>query len=356
MIEIQFQYRPFAELKVKHNYYVKNLNRDVRFVPTTQSVQLAQAMGVLIKNSENGISLSYDVTSADGLLHYLLNHEDIEFSFVLATTNSAFVNLTDMATESVGSLFYFNTAKARKIADNNYLLHKSEFVSREDSLTVKKGDFYYNVESKEAHLEIRDEEGRTVIDQKVSGQSKYLFQITRLPQGRYTVYENNKEKLPFVFINQKLMRQSGVAMVNVSLTGKDKAELIDRLEKGEVLPSKAYTLHFESRSTYWKYFIVSKYKLPLEKSSIHAEGQDVAFKGPEKVKLSNGDTAYLFEANMPLPLNEVPKYNFKLSKSKKAGANGEAYLNRLPTPAPDSIKPESRSETSKVYSELIVYI
>ncbi|MBL6445830.1 hypothetical protein JMN32_05900 [Fulvivirga sp. 29W222] len=357
MIEIQFQYRPFAELKVKHNYYVKNLNRDVRFVPTTQSARLAEAMGVLIKNSENGISLSYDVVNSDGLLHYLLNNEDIEFSFILTTTNSSFVNFTDMATESVGTIFYFNTLNARKIKDDNYLLHKAEHVSKDDRLPIKKGDFYYNIESsKEAHLELKDEEGRTVIDQKVTGLSKYLFQMGRLKQGCYTVCENGKEKMRFAYVTQKLMRQTGIAMVTVSLKGKEKKELIATLEKGEVLPSKEFTLHFDSRSTYWKYFIVSKYKLPLEKSSIHSEGQDIPFKGPDKVKLPNGDTAYLFEASTPLPLIEVPKYNLKLSKSKRAGGNGEAYLNRLPTPTPDSIKPESRSESSKVYSELIVYI
>ncbi|UII30606.1 hypothetical protein LVD17_20140 [Fulvivirga ulvae] len=358
MIEIHFQYRPFAELKVKHNYYAKNLNRDVRFVPTTQCLQLAQHMGILIKNSESGISLSYDVSNSDGLLHYLLNNEDIEFSFLLTTTNSSFVNFTDMATESVGNVFYFNTLQARKVKDNNYLLHKGEYVSKEDRVPVRKGDFYYTLETKdkEAHLELKDEEGRTVAEQKVSGLSKYLFQLSRLPQGRYSVHENGKEKMSFAYVNQNLMRQSCIAMVTVGLTGKDKKELITVLERGELLPSKAYTLHFESRSTYWKYFIVSKYKLPLDKSSIHAEGQDVSFKGPDKVKLPNGDTAYLFEASTPLPLNEIPKYNLKLSKSKRAGGNGEAYLNRLPTPTPDSIKPESRSESSKVYSELIVYI
>ena len=355
MIEIQFQYRAFVQLKVKHNYYAKNLDRDIHFVPTAQSLALAREMGLLIKNSEGGISISYDVPNGDALWHYLKNNDHVEFNFLLISTNNSFINFTDMATESVGKIFHFNTLNAKKSQEGAYLLHQEKYVSTQDGISLKRGDFYYPIKSKKVRLELKNDEGKKIIEEEVVDRDNYLFQLSNLPQGRYTILEDGKERYQFAYVNQQIPRGAGVAMITVSINGNDKKDLMEQLERGEVLKSKEYLLHFDSRSTYWKYFIVSKYKLPLEKSGIQSENEDVTFNGPEKVKLPNGDMAYVFEASKPLPLNEIPKYNLKLSKNKKAG-NGEAYLNRLPTPSPDSIKPESRDASAKVFSELIVYL
>jgi len=73
--------------------------------------------------------------------------------------------------------------------------------------------------------------------------------------------------------------------------------------------------------------------------------------------MSNGELAYLFQSAEVLPLQEFSPYTFQLKKNKNTGENsGRVIANRLPLPAIGPIKPDSRSENAKVYSEIIVYI
>lgn len=353
MIEFQFQYKPFMSVGVLHDYYVKNLKRDLMFVPSHETVKEIGRMGFLLKNVDKGMTVSYDTSEADKLVKLIEKRDDIEFTFFLVSSNGFFVNFTDMSAESVGSIFQFHGSNAVKKEAGEFSLHKSDTASKADVLSIRNADFYFDTQGKKTKIGLKSGDGTIVLEEEVEGVEKYIVPLSKFSQGSYTLMVNGKEAERFAYVNQSFGRKQVVAMVTISLTGALKKEVINTLDKGEMLSEKSYSVRFGSRSTYWKYFFVSKYKLQLEKSSIVTNDSKIQFDGPQKVPLSNGETAYMFQSKAPLPLKEMSSFNFKLSKDK---SNGEAFLNRLPVPSPDSIKPESRDESAKIYSELIVYV
>ncbi len=354
MIQLQFQYRVIASFTVEHQYYAKSLAKDLHFLPAPESAALAERIGLFLKITDAGISLSYDVFMGDALLRYILDNEDLYFDFYLVTSNFHFVNFTDMPTESVGNLYYYDTDNATKEEKGQHRLHKNDYVDSADSLPMVDADFYRETKNKVDYA-LKNDAGQILREGSVSG--KYKVALAGLPAGRYGVYENGKFQQGFVYRAVDFKRRHRLAMIRLSIKGGLRKSIITTLEQGQVISESKYKLKFDSRNTYWKYFIVSKYKLPLEKSGIDTNDTDIEFVGPEKVSLSNGETAFLFESKVSLPLKEIQDLNFKLSKDRKSGrGNGEAYLNRLPTPSADMIRPASRDEAAKVYSELIVYV
>jgi len=278
MINLKFQYRPFASLKVSHEFYTKNLARDLQFLPAPESKALAERIGLFIKKSDAGISISYDVMMGDALLNFLLNNEEIYFDFYLVTGNYMFANFTDMPTESIGSLYYFDAEGALSgQEEDQYQLHPGDFVTNDDRYPVMRTDFYREVKSGEAKYELKDDAGKVYRQADVAG--KYAVELNGLPAGKYHVHENGKQQQTFIYQSVDFQRKNTVALIKIAISGQLRQSIISTLERGEVLPNATYSLQFDSRSTYWKYFIVSKYKLPLENSGIETNDSEIEFTG-----------------------------------------------------------------------------
>lgn len=195
MIEISFQYSPFLNLQVLHNYYSKSLRKELKFVPTQETLELVKHSNLILKETEQGFLVSYDVQEPDRMIKFIDEQPDLKFEFFLVTSNLFFTNLTQMATESVDSVFYFDAKDAKKQDGENYLLHKDDFVTTAYSLGMGKDSYIFRLaNTSPTTLEVKDQQGKVVIEAKVDKLEAYAFPLANLTQGIYTIFENGKEK------------------------------------------------------------------------------------------------------------------------------------------------------------------
>ncbi len=356
MFEVQFAYQTLFSLKVTHSYYTQQTSPDFQIKPTAGSQVLANKMGVILKVNQTGITIIGDVSKPEVLLYYLQQYEGLKFSFWLHTSQPYFISITDLPTENLHTLLYFSNTILHQKGTDETLLHPAHFVSGTDRYAVRSGYYEFPAQPKETPLEIKDASGRTIKSGIAPAHTAYTFDLNGLSEGKYSVFAGKKELESFVYTGLK-PELKAIGLVEIFLTGALKEELIHIVKERDVPNTRTYQIAFQARSTYWKYFIVSKYSNGLQHSSIATNDKNIAFKGPEQVALANGVPAFMFQSKEALPLSELSPYSFQLKKNKNADENnGRTIINRLPHPPLGLVKPQTRSDTSKVFSEIIVYI
>ncbi|QHT66030.1 hypothetical protein GXP67_04750 [Rhodocytophaga rosea] len=356
MFEVQFAYQTLFTLKVTHTYYAQQTSPDFKIKPTAASLKLAEKMGVILKADESGIIVIGDVSRPETLLYYLEQMEGLKFTFWLHCSQPYFISITRLPTENLHTLLYFSNSTAHKKGTEESLLHQASFVSAADRYPVKSGEYEIPAQSKETNLELQDDRGRTLKTGIALANLPFRFDLNGLPEGKYKVIVGKKELETFVHTGIRPDLKA-IGLVEIFLTGALKDELIQIIKERDTPGTRAYKIAFQARSTYWKYLIVPKYSNGLQHASIATNDKNIAFKGPEKITLANGDSAFMFQSEEVLPLSESAPYLFQLKKNKNADENnGRIIINRLPHPSLGLVKPQSRSDDSKVFSEILVYI
>lgn len=139
------------------------------------------------------------------------------------------------------------------------------------------------------------------------------------------------------------------------------ADILKAFDEKKVV---SFTILYYARSTQWQYYIINKSAVRMDNPSI--TGKDsIAFTGPDKVMLENGEPALLFSSgNTLLPLSNVPKYVFGLANApiiingggvKKTGV-AQTVFKGLPNPDPSRVGTVIIDGGSKVSSPMYVYI
>jgi hypothetical protein len=356
MFEVQFAYQTLFTLKVTHTYYAQQTSPDFKITPTTSSLRLAEKMGVILKADETGIIVIGDVSRPETLLYYLEQMEGVKFTFWLHCSQPYFISITHLPTENLHTLLYFGNSTAHKKGTDESLLHPAPFVSASDRYSVKSGEYQVPVQPKETTLELQDDSGKILKTGTALANLPFRFDLNGLPEGKYKVVAGKKELDTFVYTGIKPYLKA-IGLVEIFLTGALKDELIQTIKEKDTPGTRSYQIAFQARSTYWKYLIVPKYSNGLQHASIATNDKNISFKGPEKITLANGDSAFMFQSEDVLPLSESSPYLFQLKKNKNADENnGRIIINRLPHPPLGLVKPQSRSNDSKVFSEILVYI
>ncbi|MTI22452.1 hypothetical protein E1176_15575 [Fulvivirga sp. RKSG066] len=348
MIDLQFHFKRFLTIKVSHTYYADNEGRDIKFLPTRETAQLINKLGFLLKQDDSGLHILCDGERKEAL-HYKLSRQELSFSFWMTCNNAYFRNFTAIPTEHRNSIFYFSNAKEKK--DD---LQKGEFVSAEDTLQVRPNYFDYQLADAKGKLELKDDEDQVIVSRDVDAEILPHTTFENLPEGKYKLYLNDKEKEKFIAIASKVS-QPPLGLVEIKFTEKMKKEMLAKIEEQAELPQYNYEIKFKARDTFWRYMVVPKYVRGIQDATIYSEKKGVSFSKAEEVKLVNGTNALSFSSNTALPLMEYSDFHFQLRKKNGGNAN-KVLIRRLPVPPIDSIKPETREANSKVFSEIIIYV
>lgn len=352
MIEFSFSYKPLFKLVVHHNYYAEQPSNDFRLVPTAETQKLVKKLGLVLKDSNGEWILMYEENKLDGLLSEVEKRPEVKFMFFLYSSNPYFINFTDLPIESRSEFFYFSNNIVKKAEDTIYM-HKAEFAGVKDRFGLKQ-ELEISGNGQEKLIELKDEVGNIVYTKKLGAEEKMILTNQNVPLGKYELFENGKSQNTLIlFSNVPVLKP--IAIVEISLSGIVKEEFINGVKENEV-PFYNYKISFSSRSTFWKYFLIGKYNSNLKNTTIDSGGSSYKFKGPEMVKMKSGDDAVMFVSESPLPLKQIQDHRFQLKNVRMGIVNGKTIMERLPSPSPEIIKPESRDENSKVYSEIVIHI
>ncbi len=115
-----------------------------------------------------------------------------------------------------------------------------------------------------------------------------------------------------------------------------------------------YTLNFKTRSTRWKYFVISA--TPLADSTIEMTGKDATlFSGPTPEVLINGTNALVFDSAPNLiPLKKNSPLDLGIKTIDKDGKES-IKITSLPMPSTDLTLPTANMEKD-AYSSVYIYL
>jgi hypothetical protein len=293
MLNISFRYHTAFTFCVFHEYYQDELATDLLMIPSSYSSDKARRLGMIIKQSNNQLKLLFEEEKTEMFLS--LPAEELRFSFFIYSKNSYFYNFTQLPLEAPsGKLLYFSNQNEATQGK----LSKADFVTEKDYV------------------------------------------------------ERSLIKDPFP---SEHPTKQPIAFVEIFLSDffqKTDASLSDFSE----ISSPEYSIRFAARKTYWKYAIVPQHrKLDHQAQIIHGDGLAASFTRKENETLLNNQQATIFISDEPLMLKQRTEYALKLTQKDKVSKAHE-IIPRLPVPAIDMIKPESRAADAKIYSEVVVYI
>lgn len=296
MLNISFHYRALFSFRVLHEYYSDETLTDFLMVPTSYSNAKARSLGLIIKQIDNTLSVLFEEEKKE--LIATLPAEELTFSFFIYTKNLYFQNFTQLPIEAPeGRLLYFSNR------NNN-------------------GELAPGALSKNEHV----------------GEADY----------------RNLSEINEPFPAEHPVRKP-IAFVEIVVPELLRKEILEK-EDFKSLSQPNYFIKFSARKTYWKYAFVTMYrKLENQAEILHSGGLPANFTRTGNETLLNKQEAVVFVSNEPLTLKQRSEYELKLTQKDKVSKATE-IIPRLPVPSIEMIKPESRAEDAKIYSEVVVYI
>lgn len=285
-------YHPLVSIAVEHMFYSPAPCRGLKFVPTSDTSITINKIGLLTRNTSNGISVFYDEHTTGILQGYVDDSDDpLILTFKVFSKNPLFENFTERPIHQKNAILYFDNRGMKTQTSGKQRLHDEEYVS---SINFKNMDAPWL----ENILDIKDRHLRPIF-------------IVRLFMSKY--YNN-------------------------------------LLDKHLNVISRKYYLKFKSRKTFWKYYMLG---LMAQKNSYIADlNEAIKFEFTGKEILSDNRTALTFRSEKPIPMRDTFSYRFQL---KESGARGEKVLiRRLPMASENQINREIIEGKEAVVSEIYI--
>jgi hypothetical protein len=296
MLSISFQYRPLFTLSLEHEYYVDNNPVDFQFIPSAASSAKAKKLGIIIKQTENKISVLFDGEKQELLT--MLTPEELTFSFFVYTNNLYFNNFTQLPVETpANKILCFSNQSYQPKENNPCRIHSGENISDQDY--------------------------------------KDLSFVT----------EHFPDEHPI---------KKPVAYIQITVPEIIKKQVEEGIPFNELTISNFY-IRFSARKTFWKYAFVTRNRPLSNAASIETIDLPVTFSRQENEILLNKQEASVFLSSEPLLLKQLANYELKLIQKDEKQKVTE-IIARLPLASIEMIKPESRAADTKIFSEIVVYI
>ncbi|MGD8777795.1 MAG: hypothetical protein PVH88_02415 [Ignavibacteria bacterium] len=355
-------FKKIFDVKFNHEYYSSGYADDLVITPTENCRQLMKNLGLLFKKNNKGFSVFYISDPEGGAVKPF--NEKVMFSFIVESINPYFTLLSRLPIETEeNGIYYFSNITSE--GDYQQRLTKFGRVHEDDIVKLKPGNFVHKILSGNAKviIEIKNQKGKLIKKDSVdinNGECEYFVDLAKYKPGLYELFVDGTSNLKFYSSNEIFkIKPFGI----IEITREDLSEI-------------SYELLFIKQRTYWRYYVVSKYrqettkdnlKLSVSKSIVEKYmkrdpddftiiDDKIEFKPGNQTTNSEGDNVISIIFTDMMPLQEEPITGIDLIINN----NGSSYeLNDLPNP---SVKNISRSlvngkpEGNKFYSDIYIYI
>jgi hypothetical protein len=278
-------YKKLFDISISHSFFNNDECARLSVVPISNTKNFFHKADLLFHRSERGISVSYNTGFTESLLAY--KADDIKLIFTIKSKDPFFFNYTDLEHEH-GKTLYFSSSLAHQDGDNLFL-SVSDYVTADDERSI----------------------------------SDEIFNDILTKKDRISV-------------------PVGIICIDLS-------NLIPDGKAMDVAYINHYTLRFNTRHTYWRYYVIQKNNIVFDDLIIKDSKQEITFSGDGKVKLSNGVLASQITSKQPISLKEFSDRHFDLIGIKDRQET--ILINRLDV---SDIKMVAKDDNKKV-SELYIY-
>lgn len=253
------QYRPMFNITLEHNYFNSGRLPGVQFKPTPDSEKLMNNANLVSRKRPDGLTIFFDRDYLDTLRLYANDADDpLKLDFECDVAQQNFMNFTSAEVFSSNKFLYFDSNNTDQAVLGKKYLHASDTVSAADLL-----DF------------------DTAAKRNAS------------PRDR---------------------RQPSMGLISIQVTPGE----LDELEKNPPEVFNDYYIRFDTRETYWKYYLVGDAN--RESAFIKDARGEVEFDFIGEETLANGRTARVFLSNKAIPLRDraKPKFQLQVMKNNRA--------------------------------------
>lgn len=342
MIDLQFQYSPFANLKISHEYFEKDAARDLVFTPTVCTQRLLSDLELLYRRDNNGFKLLVDQSMKDRFVKLLEERSSLSFGFWVGNSNPYFSSVTEDASQNFSEALYLSNRKKSK--EESTLMHTEDFVSSSELVPLMNGEFdLEGIDDAKQSLVLTDANGHTIAEGAIDA---LLERAQSLPEGYFKFLtgkgEEVKSFLSLPFRKPKYL----IGYIEVKYDRTQIENIINEIESGNNIPMRNFEIAFKAKSAYWRYLLVAQYAKSLDKSKLVSDQKDIKFQGPTKVNLKSGGEAIEFKSEKPLKMAEYSDLSFQLTGKNGAGSASKILVKRMPLPSVDCLIQAEDNKTS----------
>ncbi len=354
---MDFNYKTLFRISFQHNYFGSGAFSRVGVKVSPESAIILKNYGLAWKQAKDQMVVLYDAEDAhsESKLRALVE-DGIKLQFWVYSEEPALLNFTDLPFEGNQDSIYFfsNALTTSKTNEKGLALSKEEYVSGSDKVKLYQGA----VKISEKH--VQNASNARIIDifkGKVDAKLDVVDNSVdvALPdnQNGYYVYSEGKSDFPF-YVDADFGWKVPFAVIEIHLDAKVNEDARAVKNNGTISPL-SYVIGFNSRSVFWKYYIMSNHLRELEGLVIANGRSDIEFIGPNKEQVLGKHDSESFISNKPLPFTELRKYRFQLHKNydKKRGG-GKTVMKSLPNPDPAKLKPMN-GQPGQYYTEIYIY-
>lgn len=284
-------YLPLFDIVVEHQFFLNGMRRTLVVAPTVRTEALTANLGLLSRQTPNGIRLLYEVQRLQALQQDVRSAQSaLQLGFKLTTSDHLFASYTEPICPG-DSLFFFDQSCAQAEIPKSYRLHCDAQVSAHEvePLVSLRLD------------ELLDDADRVgpligVIEISLSPSTEGLFD----------------------------------AQLNVT--------------------SRTYEIRFAARKTYWTYYLLGN----LARDGLYMEDADgeVEFKSLGKISLPGNQVAQAFRSTSMLPFRD--RYHNRFQIVDPAADGDRILMARMPGADVRQARSERLNGTDLTVSEIFI--
>jgi|GEM_PF-5620160 len=364
-LDVNSHWGVLASFQFQHNYYKDKGCADFEVIPTQETLEFMKNYRMLFKTNKSG----FKILHREGTTAMLLTDNDevldAKLSFIVKNGNNKFINFSNLPFLDSEAIYYFSNANGSLSKDKGKLLHKGDDVNVSDDsqlfMMPKLFNFTFTKPVKFSDLEITNcfkekiklKKARVNTHTDDIAITQHKIDLRGYPGGKYVLNAPKGGVKDFKFYATEETKLKCFGVIDLFLDKKVKKDFC-LFNKNNVI-SQDFAVLFESRSTYWKYYVVDKNsQIKYRHHKIVSKEGDVEFSKAEKITLDNGMEVIQMVSKQPIAFNESQQNKFRLELSKNPEGKGNIFTINLPAAGINLIKPDRK--TKKVFSEIFVYI
>lgn len=344
------------QLEISHDYYSNDKSRDFDVIPSPQTKNKLRDLGFLFRSGSSGCSVVSQVEkSSMGLSAHRVPSQPVRFQFFLKQKRSNFLNYTDLPFHQLGkTIYYFNNLQVNVVDGNKYLHPSSAGVTSADQLSLRKGNYQYKTTGTEqykiARLVYNDLD--IEIEQRAEnneGEFQFQFDLSANPGGRAEIWIDGSLQERFFAANQ--LDLAGIFGIVEIFYSQAVPAAYRFLNSSGIIDTQQYQLHFNNRSTFWKYIIINRTGADLDDPGIMHSNNTYTFSRDAAGSPPSNHTVFISDQEIPLSQESIAL----LSLRKKFSTDNRLVLDSLPNPGSKMLK-QDQTDNTKYYSEVFLYL
>jgi hypothetical protein len=329
-------YALLCSLLINHAYFSDAVCDNLSLIPDAATQQLMNDLHIVFRQTDEGWNLYYDTENYQPAM--LSSFAGLKLSFTLNSSDTCFLNYTQLPSFTNASALYFsnvNKAKSNSTA-SPFLLTAAKYAGSKEMVTLSPSTLTCPLSGKQNKIGLTDL-FKNKINPSFTDTTSVVF---RQLNGAY-ILTNDQGSTP-VYASDSTYRSKPMAIVEFYLYLQGNAYTL--FDEGTIAP-KNFIISFDSRSAKWRYYVINKTNLKVDNLSIASIDNKIMFVDNGSVTMQNLPASVLI-SKAAIKMQQYPDRQFNLSLKSN---NKSSIFNNIVLPSAESLRTENKTNFIDAY-------